>query len=107
MKNYGGYEKLLLILISRRLECYAAIGVELDAARGPSVVDTEEVQRKARARIKAIHPDKAGATTGLRVNAVRGCRRGHVAMSLLVHIYVIQINNEDITSEGRSRNHNL
>ena len=98
---------IIIIIITRRLDFYAAIGVELDAARGPSVVVTEEVQRKARARIKAIHPDKAGATTGLRVNAVRGCRRGHVAMSLLVHIYVIQINNEDITSEGRSRNHNL
>ena len=80
---------IIIIIITRRLDFYAAIGVELDAARGPSVVDTEEVQRKARARIKAIHPDKAGATTGL------------------VHIYVIQINNEDITSEGRSRNHNL
>ena len=98
---------MIIISITGRLDFYAGIGVELDAARGPSVVDTEEVQRKARARIKAIHPDKAGATTGLRVNAVRGCRRGHVAMSLLVHIYVIQINNEDITSEGRSRNHNL
>ena len=98
---------IIIIIITRRLDFYAGIGVELDAARGPSVVDTEEVQRKARASIKAIHPDKAGATTGLRVNAVRGCRRGHVAMSLLVHIYVIQINNEDITSEGRSRNHNL
>ena len=76
---------IIIIIITRRLDFYAAIGVELDAARGPSVVDTEEVQRKARARIKAIHPDKAGATTGLRVNAVRGCRRGHVAMSLLVH----------------------
>ena len=98
---------IIIIIISRRLDFYAAIGVELDAARGPSVVDTEEVQRKARARIEAIHPDKTGATTGLRVNAVRGCRRGHVAMSLLVHIYVIQINNEDITSEGRSRNQNV
>ena len=76
---------IIIIIITRRLDFYAAIGVELDAARGPSVVDTEEVQRKARARIKAIHPDKAGATTGLRVNAARGCRRGHVAMSLLVH----------------------
>ena len=76
---------IIIIIITRRLDFYAAIGVELDAARGPSVVDTEEVQRKARASIKAIHPDKAGATTGLRVNAVRGCRRGHVAMSLLVH----------------------
>ena len=98
---------IISLILPRRLDLYAGIGVELDAARGPSVVDTEEVQRKARASIKAIHPDKAGATTGLRVNAVRGCRRGHVAMSLLVHIYVIQINNEDITSEGRSRNHNL
>ena len=80
---------IIIIIITRRLDFYAAIGVELDAARGPSVVDTEEVQRKARARIKAIHPDKAGATTGL------------------VHIYVIQINNEDITSEGRSRNQNV
>ena len=80
---------IIIIIITRRLDFYAAIGVELDAARGPSVVDTEEVQRKARASMKAIHPDKAGATTGL------------------VHIYVIQINNEDITSEGRSRNHNL
>ena len=80
---------IIIIIITRRLDFYAGIGVELDAARGPSVVDTEEVQRKACASIKAIHPDKAGATTGL------------------VHIYVIQINNEDITSEGRSRNHNL
>ena len=80
---------IIIIIITRRLDLYAWIGVELDAARGPSVVDTEEVQRKARASMKAIHPDKAGATTGL------------------VHIYVIQINNEDITSEGRSRNHNL
>ena len=80
---------IIIIIITRRLDLYAWIGVELDAARGPSVVDTEEVQRKARASIKAIHPDKAGATTGL------------------VHIYVIQINNEDITSEGRSRNQNV
>ena len=80
---------IISLFLPRRLDLYAGIGVELDAARGPSVVDTEEVQRKARASIKAMHPDKAGATTGL------------------VHIYVIQINNEDITSEGRSRNHNL
>ena len=36
---------IIIIIITRRLDFYSAIGVKLDAARGPSVVDTEEVQR--------------------------------------------------------------
>ena len=35
------------------------------------------------------------------------CLSIQTANPMTVHIYVIQINNEDITSEGRSRNHNL